>query len=163
MFSSLRQNSLFYILDKRNEPTLTIGRVSAVSNPVPKYSTNINPLNGIETTVDIAVNIDGQTADFKKVPSNLSIYGENGIVISESKDAMFAEIEAMKENSRKIIESVEYNKKVIAACDDIIEKLNPSIAQEKERETRLGKLEDRMVGIESVLSEMSKTLKDLAS
>ena len=86
MFGNIRQDGIIYILDKRNIPTLSVGRVSAVSNPVPKYSTTFNPMaNGIETTVDITVNIDGSNAEFKKVPSNLSIYGENGVVISEQR------------------------------------------------------------------------------
>ena len=73
MFSSLRQDSLFYILDKRSKPILTVARVAAVSNPAPKYSPGTNPLNpllnGMETTVDITVSVDGQNTDFKKVPS----------------------------------------------------------------------------------------------
>ena len=39
MFQGLRQNSIFYVLDKTNEPTLTIGQVVSVSNPQPKFPT----------------------------------------------------------------------------------------------------------------------------
>jgi hypothetical protein len=164
MFSSLRQDSLFYILDKRGKPTLTVARVAAVSNPAPKYSPNANPLlNGMETTVDITVSVDGQNTDFKKVPSNLSIYGENGIVISDSRDAMNAEIEAMRENSRKIIDSVDYNKTVVEQCGVMLEQLNPSMAQDRERENRLSGLEERMGSMEAVLAEMNKTLKKMAN
>lgn len=162
MFSNLRQDSLFYILDKRNKPTLTIARVASVTNPVPKYGAPLNPIvNGMETTVDIVVDVDGQKADFKKVPSNLSIYGENGVVISESKDAMYAEIEAMRENSRKVIESVNYNKTVMEQCDVMMGQLNPNIAKEKENDNRLKSLEEQMGGMQAVLKEMSNTLKSL--
>lgn len=37
MFSGLRTNSIFYVLDKSNEPTLQIGQVVSVSNPQPKF------------------------------------------------------------------------------------------------------------------------------
>lgn len=167
MFSSLRQDSLFYILDKRSKPTLTVARVAAVSNPAPKYSPGTNPLNpllnGMETTVDITVNVDGQNTDFRKVPSNLSIYGENGIVISDSREAMNAEIEAMRENSRKIIDSVDYNRTVVEQCGVMLEQLNPSMAQDRERENRLSGLEERMGSMEAVLAEMNKTLKKMAN
>lgn len=169
MFSSLRQDSLFYILDKRTLPLITLktGRVSAVSNPVPKYSPNTNPFtplaNGVDTTVDITVMVDGQNVEFKKVPSNLTIYGENGVIISESKDAISSEIEATRESSKKRVEGYDNDKKIIEQCDIIYAQLHPSIAQEKERETKLNALETRMDSIESVLSEMNKTLKDLAS
>lgn len=37
MFQGLRQNSIFYVLDKSGEPTLKIGQVINVSNPQPKF------------------------------------------------------------------------------------------------------------------------------
>lgn len=48
MFSGLRTNSIFYVLDKSNEPTLQIGQVVSVSNPQPKFPTyqpGSSPLN----------------------------------------------------------------------------------------------------------------------
>lgn len=163
MFSNIRQDGIIYVLDKTNIPKLLVGRVSAVSNPVPKYSTTYNPIvpGGIETTVDISVNIDGKTYDFKKVPSNASIYGENGVVISESKEAMNAEVEAMQANSRKIIESVDFNKQVIESCDGIIAQLNPNIAKDKENDKKISDLEKQVASMNSALSDMNDMLKKL--
>lgn len=169
MFQNLRQQSLIYILDKRALPMINLktGRVSAVSAPVPKYSPNVNPLNplinGVETTVDITVDVDGQNVDFKKVPSNLSIYGENGILISESKDAISAEIDAMRESSRKRLDGRENDEKIIEQCDLLSAQLNPSIAKEREREDKMNTLETRMNSMEALLAEMSKNIKSLVS
>lgn len=169
MFSTLRQENLLYILDKRALPVITLktGRVSAVTAPVPKYSPNVNPLNplinGVETTVDITVDIDGQNVDFKKVPSNLSIYGDNGILISESKDAVCAEIDAMRDSSRKRIDGVDNDKKIIEQCDIISAQLNPSIAKEREREDKMNTLETRMNSMEAMLAEMSENIKSLVN
>ena len=169
MFKTIRQEGLIYILDKRALPTMILktGRVSAVTAPVPKYSPNVNPMNplinGVETTVDITVDIDGQNVEFKKVPSNLSIYGDNGVLISESKDAVMAEIDAMRESSRRRIDGIDNDKKIIEQCDIVSAQLNPSIAKEREREDKMNTLENRMNSIEAVLSEMNRTLKDLAS
>lgn len=164
MFSNIRQDSIIYILDKRNVPTLAVGRVAAVSNPMPKYSTNFNPMaNGIETTVDITVNIDNGTADFKKVPSNLSIYGENGVVISESREAMMAEVESVQGASRKALEMVEFHNKVIPACDDIMAKLNPSIAKDKEQEKKISQLEQQVANMSAVLMKMNETIEKFAN
>lgn len=161
MFSSLRQDAIIYVLDKRNLPALTVGRVASVSNPMQKYSTNFNPVigNGFETTVDITVNIDNTTADFKKVPSNLSIYGENGIVISESKEAMMAEVESVQAASKKALEMVDYHNKVIPACDEIMAKLNPSIAKDKEQEKKISQLEQQIANMSAVLSKMNETFE----
>ncbi len=162
MFSSLRQDSLLYVLNKREVPSLAIGRVVSVSAPAPKYPTTFVPTpNGLETTIDITVSIDGSNTDFKKVPSQLSIYGDNGIVISESREAMNAEIEAMQSNSRKIIDSVETHRKIIDSCSDMLVTLNPSIAKEKEQEAKIDALESKIGGIEAALSEMNGMLKKL--
>lgn len=162
MFSSLRQDSLLYVLNRKDNPMLSVGRVVSVSSPMPKYpNTYTNPMSGIETTVDITVNVDGSNVDFKKIPSNLVIYGDSGVVISETREAMISEIETMKSNSRNVIESVDYHKKVLDSCETMLEQLNPSLAKEREQETKLNNLESRMGNIEKVLAEMNGTLKSI--
>lgn len=39
MFQGLRPNSIFYVLDKGENPSLKIGQVVSVSNPQPKFPT----------------------------------------------------------------------------------------------------------------------------
>ena len=151
-----------YVLNRKDNPTLSIGRVISVSAPLPKYpNTYTNPMSGIETTVDITASVDGSNVDFKKIPSNLVIYGDSGIVISETREAMISEIETMKSNSRNIIESVDYHKRVLECCDTMLEQLNPSLAKEREQENKLNSLETRMGKIEDVLAEMNGTLKSI--
>lgn len=162
MFSSLRQDSLLYVLNRKENPTLSVGKVVSVSAPTPKYpNTYTTMMQGIETTIDITVNIDGSNVDFKKIPSNLIIYGDSGMVISETREAMMSEIETMKTNSRNVIESVDYHKRVLECCDTMLEQLNPSLAKEREQENKLNSLETRMGKIEDVLAEMNGTLKSI--
>jgi hypothetical protein len=158
MFSGLRQNSLFYILEKGEAVTLKIGQVVSVSNPQPKYNQYqpLQPYNQPETTVDVKVKIGDDTMDFKQLPSNLSIvnFGQNGMVVSESKEAMSAEVEAMLRNSNSILDSIPCHKKVITCCDEMLRQLNPQFAKEKEQEEKIGVLEQKMGGIENTLSQM---------
>ena len=158
MFSGLRQNSLFYILEKGEAVTLKIGQVVSVSNPQPKYNQYqpLQPYNQPETTVDVKVKVGDDTMDFKQLPSNLSIvnFGQNGMVVSESKEAMSSEVEAMLRNSNSILDSIPYHKKVITCCDEMLRQLNPQFAKEKEQEEKIGVLEQKMGGIENTLSQM---------
>jgi hypothetical protein len=158
MFSGLRQNSLFYILEKGEAVTLKIGQVVSVSNPQPKYNQyqSLQHYNQPETTVDVKVKVGDETMDFKQLPSGLSIvnFGQNGMVVSESREAMSAEVEAMLRNSNSIIDSLPYHKKVIACCDEMLRQLNPQFAKEKEQEEKIGVLEQKMGGIENTLSQM---------
>lgn len=162
MFSGLRTNSLFYILEKGEKPVLKVGQVSSVSNPSPKYGQYpTTPMFGqqMETVVDISVKVGDETMDFKQLPSNLSIanLGQN-IVVSENKEAMNAEVEAMLRNSRGILESVPYHESVIASCDVILRELNPQLAKEKAQEEKIVGLEDQMGKLSAALTSIQDML-----
>lgn len=60
MFQGLRTNSLFYVLDKGENPNLQIGQVVSVSNPQTKYPTFNNGFTPqpMETVVDVKVKAD---------------------------------------------------------------------------------------------------------
>ena len=160
MFQNLRQGSLFYVLDKDEEPKLKIGQVISVSQPTPKYNTSFPAPTGFEMVVDVSVKVDSETMDFKGLPSNLSIanFGARGMVVSESKEAMSAEVESMLKTSQQAIDSIPYHQKVLASCDDILRELNPQFAKEKEQEEKIGALENKIVGMESSLSEIRDLL-----
>lgn len=162
MFSGLRTNSLFYILEKGEKPVLKVGQVSSVSNPSPKYGQYpTTPMFGqqMETVVDVSVKVGDETMEFKQLPSNLSIanLGQN-VVVSENKDAMNAEVEAMLRNSRGILESVSYHESVIASCDSILRELNPQLAKEKAQEEKIVGLEDQMGKLSIALSSIQDML-----
>lgn len=160
MFSALREQSLFYILQKGENPVLKVGQVISVSQPVPKYG-GMNPNQfGVETTVDVNVDVGGEKMEFKQLPSNLSIanFGSNGMVVSETRELMSGEVEAMMRTSRGILDSVKYHENVLAGCDKIRRDLNPDYAKEQEREEKIGTLEARMTGIESAIGDMRDML-----
>lgn len=165
MFSGLRQNSLFYILEKGDTVSLKIGQVVSVSNPQPKYNQfpTMQPYSQSDTTVDVKVKVGDDVIDFKQLPSNLSIanFGQNGMVVSESKEAMSAEVEAMLRNSNSIIDSIPYHKKILTCCDDMLRQLNPQFAKEKEQEEKIGGLEQKIGGIENTLSQMMGMLSEV--
>ena len=63
MFQSLRPNNQIYIL-KKDVPSLEVGSVVSVSNPIPKYPTNFGQPQ--ETILDLVVKINGQDVPFQK-------------------------------------------------------------------------------------------------
>ena len=72
MFQGLRTNSLFYVLDKGENPNLRIGQVVSVSNPQTKYPTFNNGFTPqpMETVVDVKVKLGDEEVDFKQLPAN---------------------------------------------------------------------------------------------
>lgn len=152
MFSALRNNSVLYVLEKTNMPILKMANVINVSAPVQKFNA-YNPLNP-ETSIDINVKFeDGTSMDIKQLPSNLSVANFGNTIVAETKELMASEVETMLRNSKGIIESVPYHEKVIDACESMLVKLNPDIAEKKQTEERLNKIEDMLA---KLLSQSSK-------
>lgn len=162
MFQGSRQGNLFYILEKGDELKLRIGQVVSVSNPQPKYGQFNTPTFGSqpEMTVDIRVKVDEETLDFKQLSANASIANSGSVVVSDSKEAMSAEVEGLLRTSKAILESVPYHEKMLGACDNILRDLNPSFKKEKEQEEKIGALEEKMVGIEGTLNDMMSMLSN---
>lgn len=162
MFQGLRQNSIFYVLDKSGEPTLKIGQVVSVSNPQPKFPSyqpgQFNP-QPMETTVDVKVKMPNGEAEFKQLPSNGQIANSGNLVVADSRDAMIAEVEAMLRNSKEVLDSKDYHEKVVKNCEQIMGVLNPQIAKEKAQEQRIGNLEADMNGMKGTLSNIETMLQ----
>ena len=160
MFQANRQGNLFYILEKGEDLRLRVGQVVSVSNPQPKYGQFNTPTFGTqsEMTVDVRVKVDDETMDFKQLSANASIANSGNVVVSDSKDAMSAEVEGLLRTSKGILDSIPYHEKMLVSCDAILRDLNPTFKKEKEQEEKIGMLEEKMVGIEDTLGEMMNML-----
>ena len=160
MFSGCRQANLFYILEKGEDFNLKIGQVVSVSNPQPKYNQfgTTNAFSQPEMVVDVKVKVGEETMDFKQLGANMSIANSGNVVVSDSKEAMSAEVESLLRNSKQIIESIPYHEKVIVSCDAMLRDLNPAFAKEKEQEEKMSMLEGEVTGIKETLGEMMNML-----
>lgn len=165
MFQGLRTNSLFYVLDKGENPNLRIGQVVSVSNPQTKYPTFNNGFTPqpMETVVDVKVKLGDEEVDFKQLPANGQIANDKNLVVSDNKDAMSAEVDSMLRQSKAILESVDYNKRVVESCDGMLQQLNPQIAKEKEQTEKINKLEGKVSGIEGKIDKMMGWLQQTMS
>ena len=162
MFQGLRQGGLFYILDKGEDVNLKVGQVVNVSNPQPKYNQFNTPTytSQPEMVVDVKVKVGEEVMEFKQLNANLNIANSGNLVVSDSKEAMSAEVEGLLRNSKQIVDSMPYHEKVIANCDSMLRELNPQFAKEKEQEEKIGVLEERIGSIDDKLNKMYDLLSD---
>ena len=164
MFQGLRRNSLLYVLDKGENPNLRIGQVISTSNPQTKYPTFNNGFTQpMETVVDVKVKLGDEEVDFKQLPANGQIANDKNLVVSDNKDAMSAEVDAMLRQSKAILESVDYHKRVVESCEGMLQQLNPQIAKEKEQTEKINKLEGKVSGIEGKIDKMMGWLQQTMS
>lgn len=162
MFQGLRQGALFYILDKGEGVSLKIGQVVSVSNPQPRYNQFGTPTYGAQhdMVVDVKVKVADEVMEFKQLNASINIANSGNMVVSDSKEAMSAEVEGLMRSSRQVIDSISYHEKVVASCDAMLRELNPQFAKEKEQEEKIGALEERMGNIDDKLSAMFDLLSD---
>lgn len=155
MFSNLVQNSVFYILDKNDKPTIKIGKVIN-ANTNPQYYGLSNQ------EIDIKVDVDGDVYEFKKIPANLSIVSPSkGIVISDNNDDMIKEFETMINISQQAIDNINYHRGVIECKDEVLSILNPKFAKEKEQEHKFNSLETRVSSVEKGIDDIKNMLSKL--
>ena len=71
---------------------------------------------------------------------------------------MIQEVDAMMQNSRNILDSVEQHERNISACENILKQLNPVYAKEQQRDEAIDNISDRMDHMEEVLSRLESML-----
>ena len=161
MFSNLRANSQVYILHKDPNPYVEVGSVISVSQPVPKFPVP-NFMQQQEMVVDLTVNINGNTLTLQKLPASLDVadQGVNGnLVITTSREAMNAEVDALRQKSLNVINSLEYHQKVVQDCEQLLQKLNPEFAEQRQQKQEIDTLKQQMSEMMSGMQELMAQLK----
>lgn len=161
MFSALRPGASLYLLDKTDEPTVKIGYVESVTQPKPMYKT-YNPSvsfgTNMQTVVDVTIKIGDQKKEICGLPSNDIIFAYGDYVVSETREAMISEVDAMLHNSKNIIDSIDKHKANIAACENILKELNPVYAKEQERDSIIDNLTEKVNNMQNVLDRLENFL-----
>lgn len=156
MFSALNQGSIIYILDKTERPKFKVGEIVSISQPKVDYNSTGQFGQYQATTVDIKVNIDGNTYEYNSIPSSYSVitYNNGKITLSETKQGLQSEVESILQNSKQIVDKINVYKQNITDCENILKELNPQFAKDKERDERLNSLEERFGGVEDRLDKI---------
>lgn len=111
------------------------------------------------------VKVGDKTGPFPKVTAHAEVeeYKNNGMptpyVLATTKEGMNAEINGLRQQAVGIINSVDYNKKVISACDDMLQKLNPEFAVQQKREQEIADLKSQLATQQSQMAELIALLK----
>ena len=127
MFSNLTQGNILYGIDKKGEYTLFSAPVEKVTLEPPTYRSNVYG-QVPEMRVTIVTNVAGEHREFQKVPANNNIadFGDNSVVLADSKDSLNAYIDSIIQNRQKIIDSYEESKKEVQRYTKVKKQLNPS-------------------------------------
>ena len=113
-----------------------------------------------DLVLDVTADIDGKSTNFQKLPANSEIadFGNN-IVVAVSKDAMNSEITSMKQRSLDILNSIEQHENIIKGCDEILQMLNPEIAEKQRQEQENKALREEINSLKEMFSEFMNQFK----
>lgn len=154
MFSNLSQNSILYVLDLNSSPKILSGPIDRITIPRPKYNT-FNP--NMEMVVDIFATINGEKREFKGVPNgSIANFGDNAFVLAENKDSLNSYINAMLQNSKSVIDSVEKHKSLISNYEEALAELNPAIKADKEKDKAIQNLQSQVAELKNLILSMTK-------
>ena len=150
-------------LEKDNGLRLKIGQVVSVSNPAPKYNQypTMQPFQPQEMFVDVKVKVGEETIEYKQLNANRSIENSENVVVSDNRETMSDEVEAILRSSQQALESVKMHEQNVKDCDVILRQLNPVFAKEKQTDERIDALEDAIGGVnerlDALIGLMTKT------
>ena len=157
-FQNLRNNHQIYILRKDTKLILETGKILNISLPVPKYGGN-SMFNDL--VLDMTVDINGTPTNFQKIPANREIadFGNN-VILACTKDAMNSEVASMKQRSLDILNSIEQHQSIIKGCDEILQVLNPEIAEKQRQEQENKALREEINSLKEMFSEFMNQFKN---
>lgn len=118
--------------------------------------------NMYDQVVDVKARVGDEIVEFKQLPANQVIanFGQDGVIVSESKDAIVNEIANIKSSSEYQLERMNYHKNVVDSCEALLRELNPQIAKEYEYDTKISQLETKVDGIENNITDIKTMLKE---
>lgn len=160
MLSALRPGTPVYVLYK-NEPRFAVAKVSQVSNQYPNLGYQQQPLvPGNNFAVNMAIEVDGKIENYERIPLNSSIaeFPDKGVLISETRDGIINEVNAIKSASVTALQQVETHKNVIASCDKLLFDLNPQLRKEQEQAAEIATLKEQLSGMSEQIAALTGML-----
>lgn len=124
----------------------------------PTYNPQVSLGTNMQTVVDIKTRIDDETKEFV-VPSNLSVHTYGNYTLSENKEAMISEVDALLQDVTTKIDNIDKYKEDAEVYKKILKDLNPVYAKEQERDEAISDLNARMDDLQDVISRLDSFLR----
>lgn len=155
MFGALKQGCPLFVLDKKDKPCLKVGRVETTTHPT-GYNIMSYGQGSVGQTFDIVVKYDdGTTDEFKQLQTQNSMAYYGNVVLTETRELMLQEIDAMERESKKVVASLPYHEAVLKSIGEMKIVLSPEYAKNVETENRLTTLEQGQKTIIEMLSHIN--------
>lgn len=151
LFKELKAGNYAYLINNDRE-RLAVEQVKVVSVSSPYFDTQ--GAGAVQKVIDLRIAHEGKEETYK-IPEILSTTQAGTTVLFADRDSFLNELEAMRNQSEDIIQSVEYHKQRKTTIEQALSEYNPTYKEKKDMEDRLGKIENAIAGIEQLLRKTS--------
>ena len=160
MLSTLRQGTPVYVIFKSG-PRVATAKVAQISSQYPPQFNFQMPQGGVMSPMfDLTLEMDGKTELFQRIPVNTAVaeFPDKGIVLSETRDGVVNEINAIMGSATSEIEKMPYYEQTVANCKQILLDVNPEMKREQEQATKIAGLENKIAEMSEQIAAMSGLL-----
>lgn len=109
-----------------------------------------------ERVIDITLEFDGQRQTFATF-ENKEAQADQNISLACSQEVIMAEVNAIQEGAKQIVDNIDYYKDLLNKCDEVKSQINPSFAQAKLKDEEMASMRKEMQELKQLLLQMSKT------
>ena len=146
----------------KNGPRIATAKVAQLSAQYPpQFNYPLQPnAAGMSPMFDMTLELDGKTDIFPKIPTTSSIaeFPDKGIILSETRDGVISEINAMMGAANSEIDKMPIYEQTVANCKQILLDINPELKRNQEQAAEIAELKQQMAGMSSQLETMSALL-----
>lgn len=159
MLSALRPGTPVHILYK-NGMRYAAGTVHQVSAQYPNMNFQQPMVPGANAAVNIAIDINGKTETFERIPVNSTIaeFPEKGLLISETKEGIVNEVTATRNARQAVLQQVPAIEQEVAACEALLLELNPQLKHEQEQAKEIATLKEQLNGMSEQIAALTGML-----
>ncbi len=140
MLGNFGQDSELLVLDKRGDITFTVVRNIKVTNQYPD-TTGKYPIGTM--LMDVQGDDGVNPVILAKIPAGRVSHEYDNVFVTDSRELVQKELQAMQSKADNIIDNMPYYQKVSAKCRELIPVVNPQIAKQIESDERISRLEEQ--------------------
>lgn len=170
MFQQIRQGEQLFVLHKEEYPRMEMASVTFASQLKPKFQNQYNPYlsqPGQEMLIDLTVKLGDQTIDLGGLPATADVVDLTSsgkpMIVTCSRETLLSQAETMFAKSKQIVDSRDYNLHQMQGLENIMQQLNPQLAERKAQDQRMDQMSKEVGSVKNDLSEVKSMLAKLLS
>lgn len=156
VFRELKSGSQVFIFNKPSI-TVSIGTINSVSTP------RVNTQNPLQAglVVDITITADGKVGNYTVPEGSVICNINNEVSITPNRENLVQELQGAKLQSEEILKNIDFHKKVVSKCDELLAEYDSTFKEKQEVNQRITAIEQGYKAQNELLQKLLTSVNDL--